>query len=129
MGWLYIYKKMQVNKVAILIDGGFFIHRFQSLKKRLPKKQDVEALVKDIVKTLDIANHPNSCNILFRTYYYDCLPFSKTIKSFDGTRKIDYSAKHKYKTSMDFIHSLKTIDQFALRLGDLSFTGWKVDAQ
>jgi uncharacterized LabA/DUF88 family protein len=118
---------MGLNKVAILIDGGFFIQRFRYLNHRQnPTKQDVELLISQIMDDLKSKNpcpglHPD---VLLRTFYYDCEPFGKVIENEKGT-PIDFSKKATYKNQMDYLRSLDQIDQFALRRGDLSFTGWK----
>lgn len=115
----------KINKVAILIDGGFFIQRFKALnKKKNPGKADVEKLIEDIMQKLNAKSGTSFEDILFRSYYYDCYPFDKKIKDPAGTY-IDFSASPINTAQTAFINSLKTIDQFALRLGDLSFAGWK----
>lgn len=47
---------MGLNKVAILIDGGFFIQRFRFLHKKDPVKKDVEDLISNILKDLNGKN-------------------------------------------------------------------------
>lgn len=120
---------MGLNKIAILIDGGFFKQRFKKLEKRDPVKKDLEDLISEIVKRVAQKNpcatlHPD---ILLRTFYYDCLPFGKELSKHDGT-KIDFSKSPIYTKQISFLHSLDTIEQFALRLGELSFSGWKMYA-
>jgi uncharacterized LabA/DUF88 family protein len=66
-------------------------------------------------------------DILFRTFYYDCLPFHKVIKDTTG-KSIDYSQSDVYKKQMLYLNSLRSIDQFALRLGELAFSGWKLNS-
>lgn len=120
----------KVNKVAILIDGGFFIQRFKALNKgKYPLKKDVENLINDIIAKVKAKSGGSSEDILFRTYYYDSLPFSKTISNASGKKKIDFSQSPIYQQQHSFIYSLANIDQFALRLGELSFSGWKIDAR
>jgi uncharacterized LabA/DUF88 family protein len=117
----------KVNKIAILIDGGFFIQRFKRLNKKFPTRNDVEDLIKDILKKVEIKSGDSSIDILYRSYYYDCLPFGKIIKDVNK-KPIDFSTTSIYHNQKNFIDSLKSIDQFALRLGELSFSGWKLDA-
>lgn len=120
----------KVNKVAILIDGGFFIQRFKVQNKgAYPVKKDVEKLIADIVNKVKAKSGSSSIDVLFRSYYYDSLPFSKTISNASGTKKIDFSKTFIYKQQYNFIYSLANIDQFALRLGELSFSGWKIDVK
>ena len=71
----------------------------------------------------------NGDDILFRSYYYDSLPFDKTVPNASGNKKIDFSTSPIYQQQPSFIYSLTNIDQFALRLGELSFAGWKIDTR
>lgn len=120
---------MGLNKIAILIDGGFFMQRFRKLSKKDPIKSDVESLITDIIQKV---SHKNPCSalhpdILLRTFYYDCRPFGKKLKHPDG-RIIDFSKSATHARQTTFLQSIDTIEQFALRLGELSFTGWKINA-
>lgn len=120
---------MGLNKIAILIDGGFFKQRFRKLNKKEPTKKDVEDLINTVMQGLSTKNpctalHPD---VLLRTFYYDCLPFKKELTHPDGT-KIDFSKSPTCTKQTAFLQSLDTIEQFALRLGDLSFSGWKMYA-
>jgi len=124
---LYFKKMSKVNKIAILIDGGFFIQRFKSLNGfDNPKREDIEKLIKDVLEKVQAKSGETSIDILYRTYYYDCLPFEKKIKDI-SKNLIDFKKTPIYQQQFDFIDSLKSIDQFALRLGVLSFAGWKLN--
>ena len=120
---------MGLNKIAILIDGGFFKQRFRKLNKKEPTKKDVELLITNVLVQVTAKNpcaalHPD---VLLRTFYYDCQPFSKELIHPDGT-KIDFSKSSTHTKQSSFLMSLDTIEQFALRLGELSFSGWKMYA-
>lgn len=120
---------MGLNKVSILIDGGFFIHSFRSQHKIEPTKKDVETLITFLMSEVSKRNpcaslHPD---VLMRTFYYDCQPFGKTLKHPVG-KNIDYSKLPTFIKQSAYLKSLDTVEQFALRLGDLSFSGWKVRA-
>jgi uncharacterized LabA/DUF88 family protein len=119
---------MPNSKVAILIDGGFFVQRFKQINvtKNCPTRENVEALITDIIKQVQTKTGSHSTDTLLRTFYYDCQPFAKTIKNIQG-KSIDFSLSAVYATQMAYLNSLKTIDQFALRLGQLSFGGWKLN--
>lgn len=117
---------MANNKVAILIDGGFFVkcYRQNNATNDLPKREDVEALIAEIIKSVQEKTGTHSTDILFRTFYYDCEPFSKSIKDPSG-EYIDFSKKTSYGAKIAYLNNLKLIEQFALRLGQLSFRGWR----
>lgn len=121
---------MGLNKVSILIDGGFFMHTFRSANNKAdPTKKDVEALITSIMAEISKRNpcsalHPD---VLLRTFYYDCQPFGKILKHPSG-KSIDYSEMPTFIKQTAYLKSLDTVEQCALRLGELSFSGWKVRA-
>lgn len=117
---------MQNNKIAILIDGGFYVQMFRKNHGSHPKRADVEKTISDILAKVQTKSGPNCNEMLLRTFYYDCLPFAKKIKDPKG-KEIDLKLSKVYAAKTTFINSLKTIDQFALRLGEISFSGWKLD--
>ena len=120
---------MSINKVAILIDGGFYTQMFKkNNKNQYPTKSDVETLIKEIMKSVQAKTGSHSTDILFRTFYYDCCPFSKEIKHIQTQKQIDFKKSPVYINQMSYLNDIKMIDQFAMRLGELSFAGWKLNA-
>lgn len=61
-------------KVAILIDGGFFIKRFNALYNKDKRKTGEE--VAEMLYTMAM-KHVGSRNTLYRIFYYDCYPLDK----------------------------------------------------
>lgn len=61
-------------KVAILIDGGFFIKRFNALYNQ--DKTMTGAEIANYMYTM-AHKHVGSNNTLYRIFYYDCHPISK----------------------------------------------------
>lgn len=116
---------MSKNKVSILIDGGFFVQRFKKLNERSPRIADLQPFLNEIMKKVSAATS-GSDDSLLRSYYYDCKPFGDTKTNPDG-RIIDFSKHPQFKAASAFQTDLKTFPQLALRLGDLSFDGWKID--
>ncbi len=115
------------NKVAILFDGAFFRKRFYTLNNRNPRTSDVQDTINDVMtRVTALTVHQNSNDILFRAFYYDCRPFGEKKKRPNGT-EIDFSNEPSYRASSAFQNDLKLFPQMALRLGDLSFDGWKID--
>jgi uncharacterized LabA/DUF88 family protein len=116
---------MSTNKVAILIDGGFFLQRFKSIKGIAPRVADMQPFINDIM-TKVAATTPNTKDILFRTYYYDCRPNGDTKNDPNG-HPVDFSKHKQFYAANAFHQDLRTFPQLALRLGELSFDGWKID--
>lgn len=65
-------------KIAVLIDGGFFIKRFNSIynKDRMMSGKEVAAYLYTFAH-----KHVGAGNILYRIFYYDCIPFGKRMQN------------------------------------------------
>ena len=114
------------TKVNILIDGGFYWQCFKRSNKRNPTPSDVEKLVGDIMSLVRGKTNGDTNDILFRVFYYDCRPFGETIKDVKGN-SVDYSQSKGFADKNKYLDTLCQMERFALRLGVLSFTGWKHD--
>ena len=116
-----------ITKVNILIDGGFFWQCFKKQNNgRNPKSKDVVDVVNHIMELVKAKTNGDTTDILFRVFYYDCRPFGEVIKGTDG-KDIDYSQSKGYAEKNKYLDCLCQMERFALRLGELSFTGWKQD--
>ena len=63
-------------KIAVLIDGGFFVKRFNSLYNK--DRKMTGAQVADYLYTMAM-KHVGNNNTLYRIFYYDCLPLDKKV--------------------------------------------------
>jgi uncharacterized LabA/DUF88 family protein len=115
-----------LNKVAILIDGGFFLPRFKNLHQRPPVVSDIQPFCGGLIQRVQDTSNPNEVDVLFRIFYYDCRPYGDVETSPNG-QKIDFSQQPTFKAANQFQNDLRTFPQLALRLGGLSFNGWKID--
>ena len=115
------------TKVNILIDGGFFARKFFEINKRYPNAADVVTVTDDAIKKVIAKTNGDTKDILFRVFYYDCKPFGEKVMNHDKTSEIDFSASKTYTSKCSFLQELAKQDKFALRLGELSFDGWKQD--
>lgn len=114
-----------VTKVNILIDGGFYAQRFKAINNRSATVNDVKQLVKDVMDAVRTKTSGETQDILFRAFYYDCKPFSGKVKDHSGKKIIDYSQTKSFNAQNRLLDDVAKLEQFALRLGELSFTGWK----
>lgn len=120
---------MNLNcKVAILIDGGFFVRQFKAMYKRSPKIADMQPFLDQIMSDVQQLSPPVCTDILFRSIYYDCRPFGE-IRTDPAGNQVDFSLHPQYRVASRFQSGLKNFPQMALRLGDLSFDGWRVDVE
>ena len=115
------------TKVNILFDGGFFTRKFEEQNGHFPSAQEVEVEVGKIMSSLSAKTNGETKDILFRVYYYDCKPFDETVKDSTGKNDYDFSKSKIYKRQTAYLNDLRKLDKFAVRLGELSFDGWKPD--
>lgn len=103
-------------RVAILIDGGFFIKRYDKLYNPRRSKT-AEEIVTDLY-TIAHA-HVGKNNYLYRIFYYDCEPFEKKIHNPISHKCIDFSKTEAAKRQRSIFEELKRKRKVALRLGKL----------
>ena len=103
-------------KVAVLIDGGFFLKRFNALYN---KKRDMSAeKIADLLYTM-AHKHVGHHNTLYRIFYYDCEPSNKKAHNPVTKKAIDFQKSDEYKFRKDLFEHLKKKRKMALRLGTL----------
>ena len=103
-------------KIAVLIDGGFFVKRFNSLYNK--DRKMTGAQVADYLYTMAM-KHVGNSNTLYRIFYYDCLPLDKKVHNPISKKLVDYSLTDEYKFRMDLLETLKQKRKVALRIGTL----------
>ncbi len=104
------------RKVAVLIDGGFFVKRFNALYNKDKNMTGKE--VADYLCRMAFA-HVGKRNILYRIFYYDCAPLSKKVHNPISKKLIDFSKSEEFKFRSELIESLKQKRKVALRIGML----------
>ena len=103
-------------KVAVLVDGGYFIKRYNALYNKNKDKTPI-----DIVQDLYFIahSHVGNNNYLYRIFYYDCEPFSKKIHNPISKKCIDFSKTPEAVRQWQIFDELKRKRKVALRLGTL----------
>ena len=115
------------HKVAVLIDGGFFLQRFKANNNAMPRIADMQPFLTGIMQKVQ-ATTPFGTDTLFRAFYYDCRPYGDTQTDPNGN-VVNFGTHPKFRAATSFLNDLRTFPQMALRLGDLSFDGWKIDTR
>lgn len=111
-------------KVAVLIDGGFFLKRFNALYNR-DRKMSAEEVAEKLYTMAH--KHVGVRNTLYRIFYYDCYPLSKKIHNLVTRRAIDLGKSDAYKFKMELLEALKKKRKVALRLGRLKDNNeWRI---
>lgn len=107
------------GKVAILIDGGFFLKRLNS-KCRPEQRNNVEYTVKMI--NILCAEHAKRLEQqIYRVFFYDCLPFDIGLHNPLTGRFVKFKESPLYKFKMELFEKLRAMRKMALRLGRLNY--------
>lgn len=113
-------------KIAVLIDGGFFIKRFNTLYNK--DKSMTGEQVADMLYTMAMS-HVGGNNTLYRIFYYDCEPISKKVHHPITKKAIDFSKSPEHKFRKDLFDALKRKRKVALRIGTLKDNNnWQIHA-
>lgn len=104
-------------KIAVMVDGGFLNKKIK--KNPDPQKQALR-IVEAAKRVVDDAEED-----LYRIFYYDSAPFDGLKHDLSGTR-IDFSKTPQFKYQKSLLAHLAQQPHVAVRLGVLSFDGWKL---
>lgn len=111
-------------RIAVLIDGGFFVKRFNTLYNK--DRHLNGAQVADIMYAM-AHKHVGKRNILYRIFYYDCMPLGKKAHNPVSKRAVDFSKTPEYKFRIELMEALKQKRKVALRVGTLKDNGnWEI---
>ncbi len=111
-------------KVAVLVDGGFFLKRYNKLYPGA-SQHSVELIGYNIRKAA--VKHVCPEFDLHRIYYYDCLPIGKSIHNPVTKQFIDFAKTEIYKQRLALFEELKKKRKLALRLGHIKDSGnWQI---
>lgn len=119
---------MEIMKIAILVDGGFFdaVNK-NRVNGMLPTadhvKQEVDNTMR-LIRAKTLTDSENIKDVLFRVYFYDARPFSGKKTNPQG-EEYDFTLSKSYVAKTDLLNELARTDKFCLRLGMLSFAGWQ----
>lgn len=107
--------EMRDSSVAVLFDAGYLWRRWDGILGRRATPQDVVDLAQALLK-------PDET--LFRTYFYDCEPFTGEKTHPVTGEKIDYSGTDTNISRNAFLKELSIRDTIAFRRGRLRHKGW-----
>jgi len=111
-------------KIAVLIDGGFFIKRYNHLYNK-NKSKTPEDIANDIYTLAH--SHVGKENYLYRIFYYDCPPFDKRVHNPIDKKCIVFGNTPEAKFRNEILNFLKQKRKVALRLGYLKDSGnWQI---
>jgi hypothetical protein len=111
-------------RVAILIDGGFFLKRYNNLYAG-GEGHSPEIIAKNIYRAA--IRHVTADYELYRIFYYDCFPIGKRIQNPISKKSVDFSKTEIYHQRLALFEELKKKRKLALRLGRIKDSGnWQI---
>ena len=115
-----------MRKVAILIDGGFFLKRLPSVKPGIDahNPETVCRAVKELITSHlrqinKIARVPHARDLLYRAFYYDARPYLDKGQLPVSKRGIDYRKSDQAKFRLELFDKLRKTSSLAVRLGEV----------
>jgi uncharacterized LabA/DUF88 family protein len=110
-----------MNRVALLINGGFLRPALQRKLGKPPTHKKVLAYIEELM-----GREPLSGASLFRTYYYDARPLrGSTHHPVDGS-KVRLGGSPVAQQTQRFLEGIEAAPGITLRLGSLQHTGWQL---
>ncbi len=109
-----------ISKVAILIDGGFFIKRYPAIFPQ-SDRFNAEEVAEDLYSMA--LRHVGKDNTLYRIFYYDCHPLTKRVHHPITKKAINFEQTDASKFRLQLFEQLKKRRKTALRLGTLKDSG------
>ena len=111
------------TKIAVLVDGGFFLKRFNALYNK-----DKSLSPDDIADCLhNMALRLTGNNTLYRIFYYDCEPLNKKFHNPISHKAVDFGKSDEHTFRVAFFNALRRKRKVALRLGTLKDNGhWMI---
>ena len=100
------------HKMAILVDGGFYLKRAKNMRGEAKAQARANELVKYCM-----AHAAKEDAELYRVFYYDCDPLDKKVYHPLIDRTIDLKKQDEYQWKIDFFAALASKRKFALRQG------------
>lgn len=128
-------------KAAILIDGGFYLRRLRYVRSDIDDSdpRDVAHSVRQLINSHlnqinRVYNFSNPFQLLYRSFFYDALPYTNKAHYPISRKFIDYAKSDEAQFRNKLFELLRREPNFALRLGEVARPGdnaWtlKPDAQ
>jgi len=113
-----------MNRVAILVDGEFFLKRYSRV---YGKKHTPERVAKDLFEMClrHVSDGKKNDDYLYRIFFYDCPPFDGKAHNPVTGKAVDFSKTDVYVFRTELYKELMKKRKIALRRGRLGITrGW-----
>ena len=117
---LVFWEDILMKKTAILVDGGFYRKRAHAQWGKKSPERRAEELIAYCLAHLNTEKNRDKDRQLYRIFYYDCPPISKTVYHPLLKKNMDFKKTETYLWTCGFFQALKQKRKTALRLGELS---------
>lgn len=104
------------GKVAILVDGEFFLRRFRKISQESELTPEYTARA---LRTMCRKHARKVRREIYRVFFYDCVPFDKKLFNPISRKTIDYKRSEVYQFRTQLHQQILHSRKFALRLGKL----------
>ena len=118
--------RVAMGKVAILIDGGYFLKRLPIVRPDVDSHDAAEVartvrqLISSHLQQLNqIYSVPNYLQLLYRAFYYDARPYSRKAHTPVSRRPVDYARSDQALFRQSLFDALRGSPNLAVRLGDV----------
>ena len=113
-------------KVAILLDGGFYLKRLSSIRRDIDTSNP-QAVAESIGQLIDghlkqineVYHYPNPAQLLYRCFFYDAYPYTNKAHLPISGRAIDYSKSNQAQFRNELLELLRDEPNLALRMGEV----------
>ncbi len=121
-----------MTKVAILIDGGFFLKRLRKMRPAVKMadavaiRQAIHQLVNSHLQQINqIEQVPNARSLLYRVFYYDAYPYQgKEHRPVSG-QAVNFADSGTARFRLNLFQELRSMPNTAVRLGEVRrIGGW-----
>ena len=123
---LRLEKNLQMTKAAILIDGGYFLKRLPSVQSNVDVSnpdavaRSISRLIRNHLEQLNtVYKVENFFQLLYRSFYYDALPYTGKGHTPVDKRAIDYSKTPEAIFRKNLFDALRGQPNLAVRLGEV----------
>lgn len=114
----FIRKRPMIIRVAIMVDGAFYLKRAHNLMGEKNPRERAKELADYCNEHLK--KNKNEEQYLYRVFYYDCPPSIKAVYHPLLKTNINLKKTDMYAWKIEFLNELKHQRKFALRMGRLA---------